>query len=796
MELEEKEEVSRFDNMDYIRIAKNALRYWWTFVISIGIALGVAWFKNKTATPLHKAGTLVLLKDETKSGHLYEITQGFGLSREQSNLENQKYIYTSPKMVQRAIKGLNFEVTMHNIGRFVDTELYSTESDYEVQYDTLHQQPIGAYFETKFISQDIIQLHVYGEQIWGYNYLTGEYTDYYAQDIDTTLTIKSGETLTNEMFSITIKPYANRLSNITARKIRFNFNTTQSVANAWKGSLDMSISSEGSTVAYITVTGTNRKKMLAFLKGLNEASVQYNLEKKNETATRTLNFIRQQIVKTADSVSAASERMKHFMTTHSFKSRKQYGDNLQSQYFEKDRQLQELLTKKEYLEIIDRSLAQDAAIEDYFTTMNVTDNNLLQSQLSQLVSLQKSLNEVKFQSDNNPHKKTLIEQEELLRSNIRTLISQTIATYQRHEEELKAGMHRMMAEADKLPDMETEYNNLQRDFEIQNTVHTFLLQKESETLIAKASNTADNDVLQEPFYMGQISPNTKKNYTTAGAIGFIIPAAILFLIEFLNEKVRTLKELKKTIPQLSVIGIIPQENDCDDTPMISRPQSAISESFRTLRTKLKYLTATEIKTIMFSSCNPGEGKTFCAINTAISYAQTNKKCLLMNYDLRRPRTELALNLPRNLGITDYLVNDLSIEDITIKTDIENLYVIPSGTIPPNPSELVASEKNRTLIEQLKKEYDIIIIDTAPVGCVADSRILKHMSDVFLFVVRANKTDYNHLKETIDSLLEDKTEPICLMFNGASHSKREYSHYGSYYTYYPAKKTSKWISGVH
>lgn len=787
MEQEEKEEVSKFDNMDYLRIARNGLRYWWVFAISISISLGIAWFRNKTATPVHRAGTLVLLKDEARNGQLYEITQGFGLSREQSNLENQKYIYTSPKMVGRAVKGLNFEVTMQNIGRFVDTELYSTESDYEVRYDTLHQQPIGAYFETKFVNKDMIQLHVFGEQIWGYNYLTEEYTDYYATNVDTTIIVKSGEQITNEMFSISIVPYQNRLNNITARKIRFNFNTKQSIASIWKNSLDMSISSEGSTVAYITVSGTNKKKMLAFLKGLNEAAVQYSLEKKNETATRTLNFIRQQIIKTADSVSVASERMKHFMTTHSFKSRKQYGDNLQTQYFEKDRQLQELLTKKEYLEILDQSLAQNAVLEDYFTTMNVADNSLLQTQLTQLVSLQKSLNEVRQQSDNNPYKKKLIEQENLLRSNIRTLISQTLSTYERHVEELKTGMRRMMSEADKLPDMETEYNNLQRDFEIQNTVHTFLLQKESETLIAKASNTADNDVLQEPFYMGQISPNTKKNYTTAGAIGFIIPAAFFFLIEFFNEKIRTLRELKKTIPQLSVIGIIPQENDSDDTPMLSKPQSAISESFRTLRTKLKYLSATETKIIMFSSCNPGEGKTFCAINTAISYAQTNKKCLLMNYDLRRPRTEAALNLPETQGITDYLVNDLSIEEVTIKTNIDNLYVIPSGTIPPNPSELVSSEKNKTLIETLKKEYDIIIIDTAPVGCVADSRILKHMSDVFLFVVRANKTDYNHLKETIDSLQEDKTEHICLLFNGASHSKREYSHYGSYYSYYPTQK---------
>lgn len=782
---EPQEENSRLDNMDYARLLHNVLHYWWIFAICMAISMSIAWFINKTSTPIYKAGTTILLKEASRnSQQLYELTQGFGLSGEQSNLENQKYIYTSPKMIHQAIKGKNYEITYIHKGRLLDTEIYDAESPFYVTFDSLHSQPIGANFEVTYISPKKVKMHVTGQQIFGYDFTTEDFTDFYAADVDTTFTIDLGQNITNKMFSMTLNPQSYVSREKYTYTTFFHFNTIQDLVSQWQHCVDFNVTTDGGTVAHITAIGTNQRKVMTFLRDLNNASVEYNLNKKNETATRTLSFIKTQLRQTADSLAAATERLKLFKLNHGFASRKEYASDLDKRYFTYDQEVRDMVLRRENLHLLNQKLTDGGNIEDYFSVATFNDNPLIQKQVSELITIQQTLNSIRVQTIQNPYKKEVVEQETLVKKNLQTIVNQTIANYDQTIAELKRQMTKLVNESGQIPDMETQALNLERDYNIQDAVYTFLLQKESETLIAKASNTADNEVLQDPISLGRISPDTRKNNTTAAALGFLIPAIIFFLIEFANNKIRSLKELKKTVPGLSVVGIIPQEDNCDDIPTISIPQSAISESFRTLRTKLKFIsTEKDIHVITVSSCNPGEGKTFCSINIAISFAQAGKKCLLMNYDLRRPRAEQALGITNAKGITDHLVDSIPLEELIIKTHIDNLDVLPSGTIPPNPSELITSEKNMELINEVKSMYDVIIMDTAPVGCVADGRVLQKESDIFLFVVKAGKTEYSHLHEIIESLKEEKgNNALSLLFNGAKHSKRDYYRYGNYYGY--------------
>lgn len=774
-------EPNRFENMDYERILRNALKHWYIFAISLCIALAIAWLKNKTTIPIYSGGTTVLLKDEGRGGQLYDLTQGFSLAGEQRNLENLRYIYTSSKMIAYATKGRGFEVSYYHIGHFIDTEIYGHEVCYKVVYDTLHSQPIGATFEVNFTSQKGGTLHITGKNIIGYSYIAKSQTSFYAQQIDTTFSFTLDEPITTPMFSLTIAHTRDWVD--TTNKTKFNFNTTQSITAQWANSVNFRIIS--GTVASITANGTNPYKIQTFLRGLNEATVKHNLDKKNETATRTLEFIKRQIYQTSDSLNAATQRLKQFKQRNGIAARKDYASELDQRYLNYNNAAQELNIKKQNLIKLKQRISDGGQLEDYFSAAMFDDHPLLQQYVKQIIEAQQELYKMKDENDNNPYKKEAIDNELLLAANMRTIISQAIELYDQKIAELNKQMTQILAESGHMPDIETEAFNLEREYNIQDAVYTFLLQKESETLIAKASNTADNEVLQEPFNMGQLTPNTSKNYSTATTIGLLLPIAFFVIIEFMNNKIRTLKELKKTIPNLSVIGIIPQDSNVGDLPTINAPQAPISESFRTLRTKIKYISADkEIQTIAISSCNPSEGKTFCAINIAISFAQTGHKCLLMNYDLRRPRAEKAIGITQKIGITDYLVGNENLENIIVHSDIPNLDVLPSGTIPPNPSELITSDKNRELIEKLKNDYKTIIIDTAPIGCVADGRPLEQITDAFIFVVRANKTEYAQLKETIESMEEDKVNSLCLLFNGASKGRRGYynGNYGYGYGY--------------
>lgn len=783
----EEEEDSLLSNIDYARLLNNALKYWWVFVLSIGFALILSLLYNNYSQRIYKATTVILLKDNSKPQGFNDLTEGFGLSQEMSNIENQKYIYTSPKNVSRAIHRLDFEVTYINVGRIKDEEVYGPQQIIRVEIDSTHSQPIGAFFELQHLHDNTIKMRVFGDQIYGYDYQTEEYTNYYAEDIDTTFIIKLGEKITNKMFSFSIVPYDYIGYNDLERKIRFKFNTIQSLISSWRNALSVSVNEDGGTVAFVSAIGNNSSKTIAFLRAMNEASMFFNLDKKNQTATRTLNFIHKQLSSISDSLQKAQQKILDFKQRNNFASSPQHLTNLTSSYYAKEKELEQAMLQLESLKMISKRIECGETIEDFFIASISEKNALLHSQLQELVNIQKTLTTINTQNDNNPYKQQVIKQEELLRKNMNTLIQQNIQLQEKYISTINQSIQRMTNKVGELPSIETEYSNLERNYKIQDAVYTFLLEKESETLIAKASNVSDNDILQEPTLDGRIAPLEKKNNTTAMAIGFIIPAAVLFFLEFTNKKVRSLKELRRTCPKSSILGIVPQDitEPHTDLPTIDDPLSTTSECFRTLRAKLNFIISdNNSKLILLSSCNPGEGKTYCAANLAINFAMSGLKCILLNYDLRRPRLEKALKLPRgHKGITDYLVFNANIDEIIQTSQIDNLFCITSGSIPPNPTELISTQKNKKLIDEIKKRFDVVLIDTAPVGCVADCRTLLPYADAFLFIVRANHTEYKHLKVTLDSLnIIDNKPYLSLLFNGASYNDNETKHYGSYYGY--------------
>lgn len=783
----EEEEDGVLSNIDYMRLLRNALKNWWVIFLSVGISLAVSLAYNNYAQRIYKATTVILLKDNSKTQGFTDLTEGFGLSQEMSNIENQRYIYTSPKNVARAIDRLDFEITYTNIGRIKNEEVYGAQQVIRIDFDTTHCQPIGAIFEIEHHEGNYIKLHIKGDEIYGYDYMIGDYTNYYAENVDTTFIIEIGEKITNRMFSFAIMPYDYIKKEDLERKIRFNFNTRQSLISKWRNSLSVSINEEGGTVAFISAIGTNRNKTLAFLNAMNEASMYFNLDKKNQTATRTLSFLKTQLASIADSLKKAQQKLLDFRQRNNFASNPQHLTNLHSNYYAKEKELETAMLEYEYLKMIQNKLKTGETIEDFFIASVGSQNVLVQRQLQELIALQQELNNIKTQNDNNPYKKRIVEQEDMLRKNMLVMIEQNMQIQEKLIATINNSMQKMTNKVGEIPTIESEYANLERNYKIQDAVYTFLLEKESETLIAKASNVCDNDILQEPTYDGKIAPIEKKNNTMALAIGFLLPAAILFLQELLNNKVRSLKELRRTCPNTTILGIVPQDHSepHSDLPTINDPLSITSECFRTLRAKLNFIVADNgHKLILLSSCNPGEGKTYCVVNLAVNFALSGLKCAIINYDLRRPRLEKALNLPRgHKGITDYLVFNAEMDEIIQKTDIDNLFCITSGSIPPNPTELISTKKNKELIDEMKNRFDMILIDTAPVGCVADCRTLMPYADAFLFIVRANHTEYKHLKTTLDSLnITDNKPSLSLLFNGASTNDNETKHYGSYYGY--------------
>lgn len=289
-------------------------------------------------------------------------------------------------------------------------------------------------------------------------------------------------------------------------------------------------------------------------------------------------------------------------------------------------------------------------------------------------------------------------------------------------------------------------------------------------------------VPQEP-----IKPRPMLNMAIAGVLGVMLGVFLAFLFEYLDNTIKTPEDVRKYL-ELSVIGTIPKVKD-EDKKLISLtdPKSPITEAFRTLRTNIQFSSIDkQLKTIIITSSTPGEGKSTISANLAGTIAQGEKKVLLVDCDLRKPKVHKTFNINNVEGLTNLLVGNKSVEEVAHKYEgLENLYIITSGPIPPNPAELLASKRMEDFITDIKKDFDMIILDTPPVGLVTDSAVLSTVADGLILVTAVAQTEIGNVVIGKELLNKVKANIIGVVLNKVPIENRAYSKYGysKYYGYY-------------
>jgi capsular exopolysaccharide synthesis family protein len=339
------------------------------------------------------------------------------------------------------------------------------------------------------------------------------------------------------------------------------------------------------------------------------------------------------------------------------------------------------------------------------------------------------------------------------------------------------------SELNKLPGTERKLINIQRKFDLNNTVYNFLLEKKAEAGIAKASTVSDNRIIDKsvPFNSFKISPKSSKNYMMSLLLGILIPGILILLIDYMNNKIIDKKDIEKGT-RVPVIGFISHNNLKTEIPVAERPGSTLSESFRSLRTNLKYfIKETKNPVISVSSTISSEGKTFISANLAAIIASNRMKVLLVGLDLRKPRIHKIFGISNETGISTYLIGQEKFANIIFQTEIENLWYAPSGPVPPNPAELIDSPAMKEFIIKAKTQFDYIIIDTPPVALVTDALLVSPFSDFYLFIVRQRYSSKNTL-ELIEELSNNENiKSMGIVINDLSLSG--YYGYGLRYGYY-------------
>ncbi len=524
------------------------------------------------------------------------------------------------------------------------------------------------------------------------------------------------------------------------------------------------------------------QKDLLILNKLIEIMEEEDVKRKNERSKRTIDFIEEQLVQISDSMKMVATQMRTLMLSE--KELTEGSPAVFQRINDLEKQKNELLLINRYIDYLKEYFKRQVKGEIMVPSSFGIDNNILGGLVTEYISTileLRNLEEMAYTGQVYNREKKLLEAklrdlEEMMLESIKS--SREVNEFKIRELETQIGM--LFLSARSVMSNEVVYADYERLYNLNENVFTMLMDKKSEAEIMEASIISDYRVLEPARTVyPPLKPNTRKNYFAGIFLGFFIPIGFFF-IQILNRNtLLSLSELEELV-DLPLAGVIGFSNN--PKTLMERPQSLISENFRSLRSNLRFVNRGEDHTMFaVTSSVSEEGKTFISANLAIVMALQEKKTILVGADMRKPSLDNYFESTARRGLSDFLANRAELQEVIAKTDHENLDIIFSGPVPPNPAELLSGKNMKDLISILKKKYDYIIFDSPPIGLISDAAELFSDCHSILLVTRQQKTPVNNLQH-IDHFMDlNFLKKTWLIFNGVRKGFG-YGYYGYGYGY--------------
>lgn len=785
--------------LDLKKIITRLLQFYKLYIAIAFIGLVLAYYYNITTPSVYKNSSTILLKEADNSQTLLssrDFLSNVGFLNNAFSIDTKIELLRSFRLINETIKELNFEVSYYQersvspVGMLsnanflkVTDELYHN-SPIKVVFNQANNQPVYYDFRVQLLSKDKYILEVFGETSPMYNYIDDDVKGYVGP-VYYKKTHKFDEEVITDNFRFTITLNQDWKPELTNREIYFQFNNMVFMTYDFLNAMTIEQTSQLSSLIRITVRGQNYNKITDFLNQYIFTLLNNDLQKKNEIASSTINFIDSQISNISDSLSSAESNLRQFRSAHQVTDLSYQGQKIYEQMSSIENEKASLLLQKKYYEDLYQyinSSSSNIHAPVAPSSMNIVDP-VLANLISQLTSLNSQLNEA-GQGDRNIFKAEIEKQAASIKQTIRENVSSNLRNININLNEIEYRLDKLKNEISQLPGTELRLLGIQRTFNLNNQIYTFLLQKRFEAEIAKASNTPDYEIIDTPktIRTAPVFPQKKINYIIAIILALFLPTAFIILRDLFNAKITS----EEQIEQLGIpyIGHIILNPDKDNRVALNDPNSTISESFRNVQTNISFfLNDNQNKIITLTSSVSGEGKSFCTLNLASSFALSGFRVVLLEFDLRRPSIHKFLKMEPLIGLSSYLSNQAMVMDIIMETINPNLSFIPAGRVPPNPAQLISSPKTRELIEYLQQEYDYVFIDTAPVGIISETFNLLKYSDFRIIITKSNYTKKQALLNTIKTFNNNGIKQTAILLNGINPQKSsyKYKYTSNYYT---------------
>ena len=753
------------------------LIHWPWFVVSIIICIACAWGYLRLTTPIYNISATVLIKDEKKGGgaSMSSDLEKMGLEgfvSSSSNVDNEIEVLRSKSLAREVVNNLGLFVTYMDEDEFPSKELYHTSP---VLVSLTHQEAdkLPGRMEINMILQPTGAL---GVQI-----TVGEKE--YRKQFDKLPAVFPTDEGTVAFFANNDTLSAVCPENITKeRHITAFINRPFSVLKEYVNSLSIAPTSKTTSVVVISLENTNTRRGRDYINKLLE---MYNINAnndKNEVAQKTAEFIDERIGIISKELGSTEQDLENFKRSAGItdlSSEAQIALTGNAEY-EKKRvenqtqinlvmDLQRYMKGNEY-EVLPSNIGlQDAASAgaiDRYNQMLVERKRLLRTS-----------------TENNPTIINLDTSIRAMRTNVQATLDATLKGLQITKEDLAREASRYSRRINDAPTQERQFVSIARQQEIKSGLYLMLLQKREENAITLAATANNAKIIDEALADDNpISPKKTIVYLAALVLGVGLPVGVIYLIGLTKFKIEGRADVEK-LTSLPVVGDIPLADEKTGSIAVFENQNNLmSETFRNVRTNLQFMLENGKNVILVTSTISGEGKSFISANLAISLSLLGKKVVIVGLDIRKPGLNKVFNIPKKEhGITQYLTNTTAnLMDFVQPSDInKNLFILPGGTVPPNPTELLARGGLEKAIETLKANFDYVILDTAPVGMVTDTLLIGRVADLSVYVCRA---DYTHKAEftLINELAENNKLPnLCIAVNGLDLNSRKYGYYYGY-----------------
>lgn len=760
------------------------LIHWPWFVVSIIICIACAWGYLRLTTPIYNISATVLIKDEKKGGgaSMSSDLEKMGLEgfvSSSSNVDNEIEVLRSKSLAREVVNNLGLFVTYMDEDEFPSKELYHTSP---VLVSLTHQEAdkLPGRMEINMILQPTGAL---GVQI-----TVGEKE--YRKQFDKLPAVFPTDEGTVAFFANNDTLSAVCPENITKeRHITAFINRPFSVLKEYVNSLSIAPTSKTTSVVVISLENTNTRRGRDYINKLLE---MYNINAnndKNEVAQKTAEFIDERIGIISKELGSTEQDLENFKRSAGItdlSSEAQIALTGNAEY-EKKRvenqtqinlvmDLQRYMKGNEY-EVLPSNIGlQDAASAgaiDRYNQMLVERKRLLRTS-----------------TENNPTIINLDTSIRAMRTNVQATLDATLKGLQITKEDLAREASRYSRRINDAPTQERQFVSIARQQEIKSGLYLMLLQKREENAITLAATANNAKIIDEALADDNpISPKKTIVYLAALVLGVGLPVGVIYLIGLTKFKIEGRADVEK-LTSLPVVCDVPLADEKTGSIAVFENQNNLmSETFRNVRTNLQFMLENGKNVILVTSTISGEGKSFISANLAISLSLLGKKVVIVGLDIRKPGLNKVFNIPKKEhGITQYLTNTTAnLMDFVQPSDInKNLFILPGGTVPPNPTELLARGGLEKAIETLKANFDYVILDTAPVGMVTDTLLIGRVADLSVYVCRA---DYTHKAEftLINELAENNKLPnLCIAVNGLDLNSRKYGYYygyGKYGKYY-------------